>query len=202
MSKCRKCQSALFLDENLCKEHYYELYNIPPDFHKYKEKQWRDFLTYSLSYEWNIHVKFNRQLPGTTVIPDLHFVFLDVLFMIEIDEHHHKGGLNYTSEREEARYNQLGGYDEVIVLRINPDGTKKLTPVFKKILEIESPGNVTEKILVDTDEFDRRKGEVMQCLNELLQITVENWKKEKGVFSKYFSFEEKTCIKIYNLFFD
>jgi hypothetical protein len=234
MPRCKKCQSNTFAEETLCKEHYYELHTLTPEFHKYKEKQWRDYLTYYLMKEWNIQAVSNRQLPNTTVIPDLYFVVLggDILCVVEVDEYQHKLGLNYSEEREEARYTQISsGYKKVFVFRINPDSyqdrynTKEkssLRPaLFRKKIQVLSPGEIVEQVETNHEEFEHRKKIVTQCINGvLLGILKEEESsysrtydsKTYYFFSVYFFlflrsvylwfFPEEVELKIYNLFFD
>lgn len=219
MPPCDKCRSSTFLDTTLCKEHYYELYNIEPEFHKYKEKQWRDYLTHHLLSSWDILPVYNKQLPGSTVIPDLHFVLTihsseSILFLIEIDEYQHKLGLNYSSAREQTRYSQLGTYSRVHVFRVNPDSTKTSSAIFHKKTHIVSPGVLKDIIHTNDDEFERRKTIVSRKINQVLKEEVLHKKTSCNyplftlvlqwfywVLGWWFN-TETTEVKVYKMFYD
>jgi hypothetical protein len=217
MPPCEKCRSGVFLDTTLCKEHYYELYNIEPEFHKYKEKQWRDFITYHMLSSWDILPIYNRQLPNSSVIPDLHFVLRlkgeSILFMIEIDEYQHGQGLNYTPGREELRYSQLAAYDRVHVFRVNPDSTtKEKNSIFEKKTHILSPGVLKQVIHTNQDEFQKRKTLVSRKLDEVLRgeillkrsstTPIMTWFLGWLWWLYEFIFSPRTHVTVYKMFYD
>jgi hypothetical protein len=200
--KCIKCERVTFLNQMFCHEHYLELYRVPLNFRKLKERKWRDFITFYLKDVWNVDVKWNKKLCNSNVLPDFHFEYMNVLFIIEIDENQHNTGVAYSTDIEENRYKQFGTHEKVVVLRINPDETKRHPAIWRKISVLKNPGEVEEIVLTNDEEFQRRQDIFKSVVKyKLLQCF---YKKSTSFFAPLFnSYNNSTTqIEAYFLFFD
>ncbi len=198
MVYCKTCSRVVLLDLEYCREHYNKFYKLPHDIPKYKERAWRDHLQYSLLKHWGVHLEYDKKLVGTNIKPDLHFFFLGVLFIIEIDEFQHKFNLAYDEERNEKRYEVLKLFSRVHFLRINTDKNAKREGVFtrKTVVNKVDPGiNVTME--VNEKEFTYRKKVVDSVINSLLVGECEKYGEKVNYFGNYIS-----NLKIYKLFYD
>ncbi len=170
--KCIKCSRKVFLTEELCREHYCEMYAQPVLFRKIKENSIRDVIKYEMKYRWGIDVVTNKKLPGTRLLPDLHFILFGVLCLIEIDEYQHQKG-DYDL-KENDRLNQITTvYDQCIMIRINPDKYKTYPDIWTKKLKIVKPGQIEEVVSENKDEWQRRRSTIVTVLNNVIVSIIE-----------------------------
>ena len=198
MVNCKTCSRVTFLDTEYCREHYSKLHKLKGEIPKYKERAWRDYLQYTLLQDWCIHLEYDKQLSGTSIKPDLHFFFLGVLFVIEIDEFQHKLNIAYEKERDEKRYENLKLFKKVHFIRINTDKNSRREGIFNRTSKISADDHTIQVSMeINKKEFDYRKKVVDEFLNYLLTSECDDYGKNINYFGDFSS-----KLKIYKLFYD
>lgn len=170
-NSCLRCSTKRFLTTEFCRRHYYEEYGIDLPFSGHKERSFVEIICNHLTSSYNIKgFVTNKQLPGTSIRPDLYFYVLTTLFIVEIDEDQHK---RYDSDSEKERIKQLSNLidNQIVIIRINPDRYSRGPAIWTKELVIKQIGEKEECVIhKDEDEFERRKCIVLTELDHLLTL--------------------------------
>lgn len=133
-----------------------------------KEREVRNFVSSYMCEFWQTIVTWNRKLPGTSIIPDLFFVFRGSLMLIEIDEYAHSTKAYALSDPSRiAQIQKIAPtYRRVYLIRFNPDawpGGARIWTVTRHLNE--HTAEVYETVQENTDEKEKRFG----CLREVLR---------------------------------
>lgn len=196
-TNCIKCNSRVFLNEKLCREHYDEMYDNKR-FCKVKETAFRDVIIIYMLSSFSIDVKWNRQLEGTNIKPDIHFFLLDTLIIVEIDEYQHKHG-GYNEKDEERNQKITDVYERTYIVRINPDSYKGGKEIWSKKTVVHKPGEIRHDVDMNMEEFDKRVEVVKSTLNNIVKSIFYDY--NRPIQSSYFA-KKEGFVEIQWLFFD
>ena len=133
-----------------------------PGFRLLKQNQLSLFLKGFLESFGEIEtISFNENING--FYPDVKFSFMDVHFIIEIDEFQHKRGLAYSKDREKKRIQALrASFKSLVLVRINPDRCNdRRTPMITTLYNEKSK---EREIIVNAGEAEYRYEEISKLL--------------------------------------
>ena len=169
--RCILCGRSGFLDTGFCQYHWYEEFKDDSFFtHQYKERLFRWEIMAHLFKNYSINVSYDTLVVGSGLRyrPDIHFVFSNSLFMIEIDENQHKGRQDLDEIRDKDIYDTLiGKYDNIFIIRINPDRYMKRQPMSIRKQEIVGPGELLTYMVPNEQEIEFRLNILKKSILEI-----------------------------------